>query len=131
MSGTKRTRRRPPKRPQFTPKVLALFEQAEQINRRRSIKDCVPDDSVYPERRIYCAHSSCKVCREWHDVAYAIARELNYAPWEDWSVLPFNPYVAGSERAKNWLPDPDSRQHALWVALSEALAESKVKEAAK
>ena len=127
MAGTKRRRCTPPKRPQFTPKVLELFERAEQLNCRRNSRDCVPDDRVYSERRIYCA-TECKVCREWHDVVYAIAQELNYMPWEDWSVLPFNPYVVDSALYRSWLPDPDSREYALWVALNDALTKSKAKE---
>jgi hypothetical protein len=125
MSGTKRKRIAWPKRPQFSPKVIALFEELERIAARRNLAECVPS-RVYPELAL-CAQSDCRICKQWYDVMDEIATELKLPPWR-WPCLPTNPHVPGSAQAKSWRPDPNGENLALWTQVDEARRNAKAEQ---
>ena len=114
MSHTKRTpiARQPSLRP--SPRAMALFEQLERARRQRRAASCIIGNSPAG----YCS-AECAACRSWYALHAELHSELGLRPWE-WLCVPRNPYPPGTSASRNWRPDPDGEEQALWQLLDEA-----------
>jgi hypothetical protein len=84
------------------------------LRRQRRAATCIDGDSPVG----YCS-SECAACRTWYDLHNKLHEELGLKPWE-WLCLPRNPYPPGTAASRNWRPDPDGEEQALWQLLDEA-----------
>jgi len=98
---------------QISPRALQLFEQLKQAQARRRAASCIIGNSPAG----YCS-ASCPACRTWFDLHDALHTELGLRPWQ--LGLPRNPYPPGTAASRNWRPDPDGEEQALWQLLNEA-----------
>ena len=113
MSHTKRTPIARQATLRVSPRAIALFEQLERARRRRRAATCIVGDSPAG----YCS-SECAACRTWYDLNDELHQELGLKPWQ--LCLPRNPYPPGTPASRNWRPDPDGEEQALWQLLNEA-----------
>ena len=111
-----RTKRIPiARRPSFqiSPRAVDLFTQLKQAQARRRAASCIIGNSPAG----YCS-ASCPACRTWFDLHDALHTELGLKPWQ--LGLRRNPYPPGTAASRNWRPDPDGEEQALWQLLNEA-----------
>jgi hypothetical protein len=65
------------------------------------------------------AAASARLAGPWYDLLDKLHEELGLKPWQ-WLCLPRNPYPPGTAASRNWRPDPDGEDQALWLLLDEA-----------